>query len=98
MPEWLIMYLAFSLAGGTTTYFTVIKEADCIYQEVTENKPRAGLIYFLLWNLASIFIAPLLALIVLTGKTDELKEKLLIGWIEDESCDDRPGDDGDDTR
>lgn len=82
MPEWLIAYLAFSIAGGMTTYLTVMREADRIFQEVTEEESKLGLVSFIVWTLVSIIIAPALAAIVLRGKTEELAEGVAIRWVE----------------
>ena len=82
MPEWLVVYLAFSLAGGVTTYLTVLKEADKIYMEATEDKSKLGIGSFVLWNIASVLIAPLLAYLVLKNKTGELATDVGIKWVE----------------
>jgi hypothetical protein len=83
MPEWLVAYLAFSVAGGITTYITVLREADKIYREVTEDESKLGFMGFAMWSLASIVIAPILALVVLRGKTEELAEGIAVKWVED---------------
>lgn len=88
MPEWLIAYLAFSLAGGITTYLTVLREADRIYQEVTEDTSRLGVFAFITWSLASIVIAPALLLVVLRSKTQELTENIATSWVENVRRDD----------
>jgi hypothetical protein len=83
MPEWLVEYLAFSVAGGITTYITVLREADKIYRESTEEKSKLGITGFVMWSLVSIFIAPILAMVILRGKTEELVEGIAIKWVED---------------
>lgn len=88
MPEWLVAYLAFSLAGGITTYLTVLKEADRIYQEVTEDSSKLGIFSFIAWNIASLVIAPILLLIVVRNKTEDLTESIATGWVENARCDD----------
>lgn len=97
MPEWLLVYLAFSVAGGITTYITVLGEANYIYKEVTELEGKLGVFSFMVWTVASIFIAPLLAAVVLRGKTDELVDNIAIKWVTDAGYNDRLRDDGDES-
>ena len=91
MPEWLIMYLAFAVAGGITTYFTVIREVNESFEEITETKSplaRYPFIAFIIWSVMGVVLAPAWSVYVLTGNIDLYRQRILKGWLKDAGFDD----------
>lgn len=86
MWEWLKMYLIFAAAGGITTYFTVLLEANGYFREVTGEDTtliKHPIVTFIAWTLTSVILAPLWMIHILTGNIDIYRQRIVKGWLED---------------
>lgn len=85
MPEWLKIYLAFALAGGVVSYWTVIresiKEAKAIDEEIEIVWDTNKFIYFFTWVFGSIITAPIIFVIITTGNIEEWRATLIRRWL-----------------
>lgn len=86
MPEWLKIYLAFALAGGLVSYWTVIKdsvkETKAIDEDIIVVWDKS-FPHFLAWMVGSLITAPFIFLIVVTGNLEEWKASLIRRWLEE---------------
>ena len=74
--ELLKIYLAFSLAGAVVTYWTLVREAAMIYEEITGEKhstEEMPVIAFIQWVPRAVVIAPLLLFGILTGQITKMR-------------------------
>lgn len=91
MPQWLQIYLAFTLAGGMVTYFTVIRQVVNNLNDIDEvinlytEYPIFG---FITWSLSSVITGPFLFIIIVTGRLEEFKQKLTERWLDNAGFDD----------
>lgn len=86
MWEWLKMYLVFAMAGGITTYFTVLLEANGYFKEITGENAKLikyPIITFIVWTVAGVVLAPFWAIHVLTGNLENYRQSIAKGWLED---------------
>ena len=80
------MYLAFSLAGGIVTYWTILREAGLIYEEVTGEKHgtrKMPIISFIQWIPRASFLAPLFLFAIITGQTTAMINSIASEWLKD---------------
>lgn len=70
------MYAAFSLAGAIVTYWTVLRQAGLIYEDVTGKKHSVAempVVAFIHWVPRAVVIAPLLLFGILTGQMTKMR-------------------------
>ena len=85
------MYLAFTLAGGLVTYFTVIRHIVRDVEDIEEvinlwtDNPVIG---FLVWMAGSVITGPFLFYIVITGNIAQLRQNITERWLDDAGFDD----------
>ena len=91
MPQWLQIYLAFTLAGGLVTYFTVIRQIVSDVEDIEDIEnlwTHSPVIGFLVWMAGSILTGPFLFYIVITGNIGQLRKNITERWLDDAGYDD----------